>query len=76
MSDYPGKTKTCQCGHTLTVDRKRIWCEKCGQPVYYHDKEQKQHRMNHVYVIGVIAVMGVMLTYLFMEMVATPLMSK
>ena len=69
------KPVTCQCGHTFTSSRDRSWCEKCASAVYYHEKDKNKDKLNHLYVTGVIvAVMG-FLTYVFLEIIATPLMN-
>lgn len=69
------KTVTCRCGHSFITDRDRSWCEKCCEPVYYHEKDKNKHRANSIYVIGIILAVATFLTYLFMEMIASPLLS-
>ncbi len=67
------KQATCQCGNILTLDRYRTWCEKCGQPVYYDAKDQRRHKMNSLYIIGLIVSVFGFLTYIFVELIAKPL---
>ena len=69
------KTVTCRCGHTFTTDRDRSWCEKCCEAVYYHEKDQNKHRLNSMYVVGIILAVVTLLTYVFMELIASPLLS-
>ena len=69
------KRVTCRCGHTFTVDRHRNWCEKCCEAVYYNAKDSKLHRINNIYVIGIILAVITFLTYVFIELIATPILS-
>jgi predicted nucleic acid-binding Zn ribbon protein len=71
----PPKTVTCRCGHTFTTTRDRSWCEKCCEAVYYHAKDKNRHRMNSIYVVGIILAVVTFLTYVFMELIASPLLS-
>ena len=70
--DYPPKTVTCKCGNEVTVDRRRIWCLKCGDPVYYHQKEQKWHRINTIYVYVAFVAVILLVAYFFIELIAKP----
>jgi len=70
----PSKTKTCSCGNTVTVNRFRTWCEKCGQAVYYEDKDQRRHKINTIYVGAMIVMVLGFLTYVFIELIAEPLL--
>ena len=67
-------TKTCACGNPITVDRHRTWCEKCGQPVYYNAKDQNHHKLNTIYVGAMIVLVLGFLTYVFIELIAEPLL--
>jgi hypothetical protein len=69
------KQVTCRCGHAFITDRNRSWCEKCCEAVYYHEKDRNKHRLNHLYVTGIIVAVVTFLTYVFMELIATPLLS-
>lgn len=69
----PPKKVTCQCGNRLTVDSQRTWCEKCGQPVYYKAKEQQRHKYNTIYIGALIVTVFGFLAYIFIELIATPL---
>lgn len=71
----PTKQVTCRCGHSFTTSRDRSWCEKCCEAVYYHDKDKNKHRNNTYYVAGIILAVVFFLTYVFMELIATPLLS-
>ena len=71
----PPKTVTCRCGHTFTATRDRNWCEKCCEAVYYHEKDKNKYRMNSIYVVGIILAVITFLTYVFMELIASPLLS-
>ena len=68
------KKVTCKCGHSFTSERNRSWCEKCAAAVYYHAKDKNKETLDNIYVTGVIvAVMG-FLTYVFIELIAHPLL--
>ena len=69
------KTVTCRCGHTFTTNRDRSWCEKCCEAVYYHAKDRNKHRNTSIYEIGIILAVVMFLTYVFMELIASPLLS-
>jgi hypothetical protein len=69
------KEVQCDCGHTFTIDRKRYWCEKCANPVYYDDKEKKMHKNNTIYVYMVFLGVITFLTYVFIELIANPFLS-
>jgi predicted nucleic acid-binding Zn ribbon protein len=75
IMSLPAKTVTCACGHSFTSTRHRSWCEKCCDAVYYHDKDKNRHRFNSMYVVGVIVAVVMFLTYVFMELIATPLLT-
>ena len=69
------KTVTCDCGHTFTSTRDRSWCERCANAVYYHEKDKNKYKLNNIYITGVIVAVITFLTYVFMELIATPLLS-
>ena len=75
MEKLTPKEIQCDCGHTFTIDRKRYWCEKCANPVYYDAKDKKKHKYNTMYVYGVILGVITFLTYIFIELIVTPYMS-
>jgi len=69
------KQITCRCGHSFTIDRHRSWCEKCCDAVYYHEKDRNKYRNNNIYVIGLILAAVTFLTYVFIELIASPFLS-
>ena len=69
------KAVTCQCGHTFTSNRDRIWCDRCAHAVYYHEKDKNKYKHSNMYITGVIVAVLTFLTYVFMELIATPLLS-
>jgi hypothetical protein len=68
------KQLTCQCGHTITTEKAKTWCEKCARPIFYHDIDRRRHKLNQVYVIAMAALVITFLTYIFIEMIAEPLL--
>ncbi len=69
------KQLTCRCGHMFTTNRYRTWCEKCCDAVYYHEKHKNKFRFDNMYVIGIIVAVMTFLTYVFMELIASPFLS-
>lgn len=69
------KQVTCRCGHSFTTSRDRSWCEKCCDAVYYHEKDKNKHRLHGIYVVGIILAVVTFLTYVFIELIATPFLS-
>ena len=66
----------CPCGHTTTLRTPKLRCVKCGKYIFYDASEQKRHKMNTVYVITMLALAAGVVTYLFIEMVAAPLLGN
>jgi len=74
-ADLVPKMVECQCGHIFEASRPKSWCQKCCRPVYYHESDQRRHKIGHLYMIGVMAMVMMFVAYLFVEMIAGPLMS-
>lgn len=72
--EFPPKEVECKCGNRLTVDSVRSWCEKCGNPVYYHAKDQKKYKLNNYYICLLLLAAIAFLGFVFMEMIAVPLL--
>ena len=72
----PAKDVACDCGNILTLNRKRDWCTKCGQPVFYNPKDKKWHKINKIYILAMFAAVICFVTYLFFEMIAIPLVGQ
>ncbi|MDJ0784283.1 MAG: hypothetical protein QNJ22_20115 [Desulfosarcinaceae bacterium] len=68
------KQLTCQCGHSFMSEKEKTWCEKCARPVFYHAKDQRRHKYNQIYVVAMAALAITFLMYLFIEMIADPLL--
>ena len=69
------KKVTCRCGHSFETNRYRSWCQKCCDAVYYDDKDKNKYRLDSMYVIGAIVAVVTFLTYVFIELIASPLLS-
>jgi hypothetical protein len=69
------KTVECKCGHTFESTLYKSWCQKCCRPVFYNKKDQRRHGFSHAYLLAVMMMVLVFITYLFVEMVAKPLLS-
>ena len=63
----------CSCGHTTTLQTRKLLCIKCGKYVFYDSSEKRRHKMNTVYVLTMLALAAIVVTYLFIEMIAAPL---
>lgn len=70
----PPKEVQCQCGNLLVVDRKRDWCTQCGRAVYHDPKDQLRHKINNIYMMALILAAFTVLGYLFVEMIASPML--
>ena len=68
-------TNSSKCGHSFISDRDRSWCEKCANAVYYHKKDRNKFKLNNMYITGVIVAVITFLTYIFMELIAHPLLT-
>lgn len=71
----PKKEVTCDhCGHTFVSDREKYWCDTCGRPVFYTAQGRRRHKMT-----GLVIILGALgafcfITYIFIEMIAEPLL--
>lgn len=69
----PTKDIECQCGHVTTLATTKLRCVKCGEFLFYDDKEKKRHSTNQIYfVVMLVSAIGIV-TYLFVEMIVRPL---
>ncbi len=68
------KQVQCNCGHVSNLENRNMRCVKCGQLVFYTSKDKKAHKRNHVYVVGMIVAVITFLTYIFIELIAVPLL--
>ena len=69
------KTVQCKCGHEFETTKHKSWCEKCCRPVFYHTRDQRRHQWSNYYLISMMVSAAVFVTYLFLEMIAKPLLS-
>ena len=68
------KEITCQCGHTLMIDRSSDWCTKCAKRVFYDPKDERFNKINTYYMYTVVFGVIFFLTYVFVELIATPVL--
>jgi predicted RNA-binding Zn-ribbon protein involved in translation (DUF1610 family) len=68
------KTLTCQCGATYETDRPMYWCTACGRQIFRSERIRRQQRFNTYYVWGALLAVITFLVYIFIEMIATPLL--
>jgi hypothetical protein len=69
----PSKTIRCACGETLSMTTRKLMCTACGKYVFYDDNERRRHRRGLMYIVAMLALGMGFLTYLFIEMVVTPM---
>ena len=72
--EYPPKEVRCRCGHTLEMSRKEDYCSKCGYKNFYDDKQNKRHRFNSYYMGALVLVVITFVVYIYIELIATPLL--
>ena len=74
MPALPPKEVVCKCGHAFTIERKKVMCIKCGKYVFYNAEERRKHKTNTAYVLIALASALGLITYFFIELIATPLL--
>ena len=70
----PPKEVQCPCGQVTTLKLRKLRCIKCGKFVFYDEKEKRRHKNAQVYAVVMFAAAIGILTYLFIEMIVTPLL--
>lgn len=75
IKNLASKMVQCRCGHTFETTKSKTWCEKCCRPVFYYEKDRRSHQMSNYYLITVMVTALMFVTYLFVEMIAKPLLS-
>ena len=70
------KKVVCQCGNSFEATKKKTWCQKCCRPVFYHEKDQRNHKLNNYYMITMVVMVVMFISYLFVELIARPLLSS
>jgi hypothetical protein len=70
---YESKEIQCECGNTMTVDMKRVWCPTCGKPVYHHPRNQLLHKLNNYYIMFIIALVIAFVAFIYIEVIAIPM---
>ena len=68
------KDVQCRCGHTSTLQSPKLLCIKCGKYVFYDATEKRRHMTNTIYVLTMLALAAGFVTYMFIEMIASPLL--
>ncbi len=71
---HPEKEVTCKCGHTFNTSQHKSWCDKCGKSVFYRKVDQIKDKASYYLIILVLAGIFGFLAYIFMEMIAAPLL--
>jgi hypothetical protein len=68
------KTVTCQCGAEYRIRRPVHYCTACGRAVFYSEGYRRRDRLNNYYVYLAVAVVIGFVVYIFIEMIADPLL--
>jgi hypothetical protein len=66
----------CSCGHSVATDKAKVYCDKCGRPIFADPKEIWKYRFNHLFVLVMILAVFGFIAYIFIEMIATPLLGN
>lgn len=69
------KQVQCNCGHSFETTKKKSWCQKCCRPVFYYEKDKRKYQINHYYMITVMVMVMMFIGFIFIEMIAKPLLS-
>jgi hypothetical protein len=69
----PSKEVQCSCGHVTNLQLRKLRCIKCGDFIFYDEQEKRRHRNAQIYAVAMLAGAIGILTYLFVEMIVTPL---
>jgi hypothetical protein len=72
----PPKEVVCKCGHASVLETKKLLCVKCGKYVFYDAQEKKRHRARSTYGVVMLALALGFVTYLFIEMIVSPLLGR
>jgi len=72
--EYQPKEIHCRCGHAIEVSRKSDYCSKCGNKIYYDDKQNRKHRLNSYYMSALVLAVVTFVVYIYIELIATPLL--
>ena len=70
----PHKEVVCPCGHVSALETEKLLCIKCGKYVFYNLQEKRKHRTKTIYAVVMLALGLGFVTYLFLEMIVTPLL--
>jgi hypothetical protein len=68
------KEVACKCGHVSTLETNKLLCIKCGKYVFYNSQEKRRHQAKTIYAVVMLALGLGFVTYLFIEMIVTPLL--
>ena len=70
------KTVTCHCGATYEIDKPFHWCTACGRQVFYSEGARRRQHWNTYYVWGALLSVIAFVVYIFIEMIAVPLLGR
>jgi len=70
------KTLTCDCGQTIVSARPKEYCPKCGRPVFADPAQQRRHKASHFFIWAAFLLTLTFIVYLFVEMIAKPLIGQ
>jgi hypothetical protein len=72
----PPKDVVCKCGHVSSLETHKLLCIKCGKYVFYNSQEKHRHHAKTIYAVVMLALGLGFITYLFIEMIVTPLLNN
>jgi hypothetical protein len=65
---------TCDCGHSFVSEKEKDYCGKCGRKVFLDPREGRRHRLNNYYMGTLIVAVIAFITFIFVEIVAIPIL--
>jgi len=71
----PPKEITCECGNRFVSQQRSNWCRLCGKQLFYDLKDNKKSRSNQIYIMSIVVVVIGLLTYFFIELLLTPIIT-
>jgi hypothetical protein len=66
---------TCECGHSFSSERAKDYCAKCGRKVFLDPAERRRHKINNFYMGALIIAVLAFMAFIFVEVIAVPILS-
>ncbi len=56
-------------------EKQKVYCSKCGKAVFLDPKLQRNHKINTYYMYAIILSVIAFIAYIYIEMIAVPIMT-